>query len=311
MKDLNSSDFPAMPGVTLIEPAIIKARASDDTSLTCRFWKGKSGYPVVVYLHGIEGHSLWFQNTASVLNGKGMTVYAPDRRGSGVNARDRGNLTSYKTYLNDLEVFLRKVAFDHVGHSIILVGGCWGAKAAGIICQKDYKPVGSDALNLPIAGLALVSPAIFTKIDYGMATKFQIAYNSFLGGDHASHKRWPIPIEPEMLTSNPTYQGFIKRDSYRLTELSSSFLLEHLRISKLAEKAASSLELPVLMLLSGADPIVDLEKVQQWYARIPAPTKELRIFPDAGHLLDFDSGWFKEYTHVLSEWILAQCPVVT
>jgi alpha-beta hydrolase superfamily lysophospholipase len=87
--------------------------------------------------------------------------------------------------------------------------------------------------------------------------------------------------------------------------------VEHLRLSKLAEKAGSSLELPVLMLLAGADSIVDLEKMQQWYARIPSATKELRIFPDASHLLDFDSSWFKEYTHVLSEWILSLCPVVT
>jgi acylglycerol lipase len=311
VKDLSSSDFPAMPGITLVAPTIEKVRASDEVQLLCRTWKGKTGYPVVVYLHGIEGHSLWFENTASVLNGKGMTVYAPDRRGSGINPRDRGNLTSYKTYLSDLEVFLRKVAFDHIGHSIILIGGCWGAKAATIICQKDYKPVGVDVLNLPIAGLALASPAIFTRVDYGMTTKFQIAYNSLLGGDHGSHKRWPIPIEPEMLTNNPTYQGFIKRDSHRLTELSSSFLVEHLRLSKLAEKAGSSLELPVLMLLAGADSIVDLEKMQQWYARIPSATKELRIFPDASHLLDFDSSWFKEYTHVLSEWILSLCPVVT
>lgn len=300
-----------MPGVNLVSPVLEKVRASDDVQLLCRVWKGQHGHPVVVYLHGIEGHSLWFQNTASVLNSKGMTVYAPDRRGSGINPRDRGNLTSYKTYLSDLEVFLRKVSFDHVGHSIILIGGCWGAKAAAVLCQKDYKPLTSDSLNLPIAGLALASPAIFTRVDYGMSTKFQIAYNSLLGGDHGAHKRWPIPIEVDMLTNNPTYQGFIKRDSHRLTELSSGFLLEHLRLSKLAEKAAGSLELPVLALLAGADQILDLEKVQQWYARIPSPTKELRIFPDASHLLDFDSSWFKEYTHILSEWIRAQCPVVT
>ena len=125
-----------MAGVNYIQPQIERLDVSDGLSLVCRQWKGKSGMPVVLYLHGIEGHSGWFENTASLLNGRGITIIAPDRRGSGMNPRDRGNLASYKDYLNDLEVILRKIAFDYVGHPIIVLGHCWGAKAASLLVQK-------------------------------------------------------------------------------------------------------------------------------------------------------------------------------
>lgn len=317
MRDLGTGSFshvPAMPsmaGVNHIPPLMERLDVGDGLSLAARVWKGKSGMPVILYLHGIEGHSGWFENTASVLNARGMTIYAPDRRGAGLNPRDRGNLASYKDYLNDIEVILRKITFDFVGHPIILLGHCWGAKAASLIVQRDYKPVGAEALNLPIAGCVLVAPAIYTKVDYGMGTKFQIAYNALLGGDSGGHRKWPLPLEVEMFTDNPTYQGYLKRDSMRLTEVTASFLIENLKISKLAEKAASQIDMPVLVLQGGSDRIVDVEKVQTWYSKIPSETKDLRIFPDSQHCLDFDANWFKEYTHVLSEWILARCPVVT
>jgi len=303
-----------MAGVNYIAPVLDRMDAADGVSIKRRVWKGKSGMPVILYLHGIEGHSGWFENTASFLNSKGMTIYAPDRRGAGMNARDRGNMSSYKEYLNDIEVALRKITFDHVGHPIILLGHCWGAKAAAVIVQRDYKPVGAEALNLPIAGCVLTSPAIYTKVDLGTSTKFQIAYNTLFGGDAASHRKWPLPLEVEMFTDNPTYQGYLKRDPLRLTEVTASFLVESLKLSKLAEKAAPQIDVPVLVLQGGSDRIVDVEKMQTWYSKIPSTkgqTSDLRIFPDSQHCLDFDANWFKEYTHILSEWILARCPVVT
>ncbi|HMX46107.1 MAG TPA: alpha/beta hydrolase, partial [Candidatus Obscuribacter sp.] len=78
----------------------------------------------------------------------------------------------------------------------------------------------------------------------------------------------------------------------------------------LAEKA-TGIEMPLLILQAGSDVIVDVEKVQGWFSKIKSGTKDMRIFPDAHHTLDFDVNWFKEYTHVLAEWILARTPVVT
>lgn len=311
LKDLASTPLPAIGGVTQITPELTSLRTADGVQLAARVWKGKPGYPIVLYIHGIEGHSQWFENTASVLNAKGISVFAPDRRGSGLNPRDRGNLSSYKVFLGDLEMILRKIAFDFLGHPIVVLGNCWGARAASVLVDKDYKPVGAEELKLPVAGLVLTSPAVYTKVDYGASTKLQIAYTSFLGGDSSSHRKWPIPIEVDMFTDNPTFQGYLKRDPLRLTEATAQFFVESFKLGRMAEKCVSGLELPVLILQGASDRIVDVEKLQGWYAKIPSKTKDMRIFPEAHHTLDFDSNWFKEYTHVLSEWILSRLPVVS
>ncbi len=310
MKDLASIPLPILDkSGPLVEPKIENLRASDGLQLACRFWRGKVGAPVVLYLHGIEGHSQWFENTASFLNNKGITIYAPDRRGSGLNKRDRGHLTDYKVLLADIEGILRKIQVDHAGHAVVLIGACWGAKAAATIAASDYKPQ-EGGFTSSLSGLALICPALYTKVDFDLKAKLTIGYNRLMG-DRRAMKKWPIPVVPTMFTDNVVYLDYIERDPLRLTEATASFFFETMRLSKLAESAAPNTQLPLLILQSGADQIVDVKKIEEWYSKTKSTDKTMRIFPDAYHNLDFDATWFRDYSHLLSEWILARTPVVT
>lgn len=298
------------------EPEIEQQRSADGLQLACRVWKGKVGAPVILYLHGIEGHGQWFENTASVLNSKGMTVYAPDRRGSGLNARDRGHVSSYKMLIGDVNATLRRICQAHMGHPIIIWGNCWGAKLAAIISQDiDDKQAakGSDEIGtleqFPIAAIVLSSPAIFTKLDYDFKTKIEIATNHLMGGRRAMRK-WSLPITPSMFTDNPAYLEYIEKDPLRLTEVTSTFLVESHKLSGLASKAAPRISKPIMILQPSNDQIVDIPKMEKWYAKIKSAEKSMRLFPDAGHSLDFDATWFKEYSHLVSEWLLARNPAV-
>ncbi len=286
------------------------------------------GAPVILYLHGIEGHGQWFENTADALHQRGMTVYAPDRRGAGLNSRDRGHLSSYKLFVDDVNSLLKRICNQHVGHPIILWGNCWGAKAACLFAQDqeikvkttpptvdenngmDAPPPSGEIDAHPIAALVLSSPAIFPKVDYDLKTKMDIAANHVMGGRRAL-KKWPLPITTTMFTDNPIYLDYIEKDPLRLTELSSTFFVENFKLSLLAEKTAPNITKPLIIVQSGSDQIVDVAKLEKWYARVKAPDKTMRIFPDAYHCLDFDANWFREYTHLVSEWLLARTPVVS
>lgn len=289
-------------------------RASDGVQLLCRIWRGKVGAPVVVYLHGIEGHGGWFENTAAVLNQKGITLYAPDRRGAGLNSRDRGHLSSYKQFIDDVNGILRRVCNAHIGHPIILWGNCWGAKTAALYAQDGLKAsLGTEMGQVepfPIAALLLSNPAIFPKVDYDVKTKMEIAANHMMGGRRALRK-WPIPITTTMFTDNPVYLDYLEKDPLRITELTATFFVESHKLSGVAEKVAGNISKPVLIIQSGADQIVDTVKLEKWYSRLKSADKTMRIFPDAYHCLDFDANWFKEYTHLVSEWLLSRLPAVS
>lgn len=262
---------------------------------------------MVLYLHGIEGHGQWFENTARVLHQKGITVYAPDRRGAGLNPRDRGHLADYKTFLADVDGLLRRISTQHAGHAIVLMANCWSAKAAAMIAREDYKPV-EGGQQVALSGLVLTSPAIATKVDLDLNSKFRIAYTKILGN---TRRTWNIPIKPSMFTNNQKYLDFIERDPLRLREATGDFFIESLKLTNLAQASAPHIKVPLLILQSGADEIVDIEKVEKWYAKVKSVQKSMRVFPDAAHSIDFDQTWFKEYTHLLTEWLLSRTPAVS
>ncbi len=307
-KDLVSIPLPDLkpfPG-SIIEPQMEWMKGCDGSQLACRVWPGQPGLPVVVYLHGIEGHSQWFENTGSALNRRGITVYAPDRRGSGLNSRDRGHMVSYKVLLADIEIILRTVAAQHIGQAIVLIGNCWGGKPASVLASENYKT--TDGGQLPVlSGLVLICPAIHTKVDFDWQTKLEIGYCSFKGGRYPL-KLLSIPLEPYMFTNNPAYLEFIKKDPLRLLEATTKFYFEQFLLTQRAKRTAANLKLPILLVQSGNDEIVNLTALDQWYANVKSKNKSIRMFPDAAHSIDFDPHWFGEYSQLLSDWILERSP---
>lgn len=267
--------------------------ADDGTGLFCRSWQGEPSSAVLVYLHGIEGHSQWFEQTASYLNRLGFSIYAPDRRGSGRNADMRGDITSYRQFINDLKQLLACVKKQHSDVPLILVGSCWGAKLAVAALQDP------EIRRMSFAGLVLITPAIKTLVDVDFLTKIKIGWSWLTG----SKRRFLLPIAVDMFTDNPIYRDFIERDPLRLTEVTASFLVESLKVGRLAFNAGAELQLPVLVLAAGSDRIVDVSGLEDWFERIPSLDKEMYVFSWSEHCLDFDDR-AQEYARCLSKWLL-------
>ena len=307
-QDINViSSFPPMPagaGNSKRTPVVEWLIASDRSRLGCRVWQGDNSLPVVLYLHGVEGHSQWFENTASVLNERGITVYAPDRRGSGANGQLRGHLSDYHLLLSDLESHVRHIRRQNPSCRIVLMANCWSAKFAALFVQDNYKSTDQSSI-VQLDGLILTSPAIYTRIDIPLRTKCQIAFNWLRGGD-SKLKLWPLPIATRMLTNNPQYLEFLEKDPLRLKEATTSFLVQTYFLTLAARKAAPNINLPVLILQAGMDEIVDVQKLEGWYEKISAKDKALHVFPEVSHSLDFDNNWFVEYTRMLINWIVSR-----
>ncbi|MBI4534328.1 MAG: alpha/beta fold hydrolase [Candidatus Melainabacteria bacterium] len=265
--------------------------ASDGQRLYLRYWYGKPSQPIVIYLHGIEGHSEWFQWTASWLNQQGMSILVPDRRGAGKNFQDRGHLSSYQQLLSDIELTLLSAKGRQPQSPLFLLGNCWGAKAAIITALRASQAV---------SGLILTSPALKVKVDVSFIDKLQIIM-SWLAG---SRKGFAIPLVPEMFTDNAHYLDYIKQDSLRLTQATASFFVESMKLTWLANRAARLLAVPVLLVQSGADQIVDKQAVLNWFDRITFPDKTMHVFPEFEHSLDFHA-YPQDYLSLLVQWINA------
>lgn len=284
-------------------------KASDDSRVACRVWRAHAERCVVLYLHGIEGHSQWFEPTARVLSERGITVYAPDRRGSGLNADDRGHLSSLKVFVNDVESILRHISLTHPSAPLVLFANCWSAKAAAVIARRNHSYF-DQAEPVKLSGIVMTCPAIVTKADFDFMTKLKIAFHSF-AGEKYRRRTWPVPLTTEMLTDNPTYLEFLHDDPLRLKLATASFFRETFILGLMAHKFAKQIELPLLLLQAENDQIVDVEKLKRWFERVGSSDKVWRLYSGATHSLDFDAKWFDDYTRVLTDWLIRRSEAVT
>ncbi|HEY9789502.1 MAG TPA: alpha/beta fold hydrolase [Candidatus Obscuribacterales bacterium] len=263
---------------------------SDGIAHPVRFWAAQAGAPIAVYLHGIEGHSQWFEDTAVALNKQDIAVYAPDRRGAGLSSQPAGDIGSYTRLVDDIGEIVQEIIRRHPGSPIFLIGNCWGGKVALTLAGSDQ--------GKQIKGLILTSPAVATQVDVTFGTKLKIALSYLLGG----RSYFDIPLTPEHFTDNPPYLEYVASDPLRLKRATARFFVQSLILTAACKRASLRLKVPVLVLQSGRDAIVHLKRLEGWFSTIGSADKTLKIFTSAAHSLDFEANP-TEYQMLLASWI--------
>jgi alpha-beta hydrolase superfamily lysophospholipase len=257
----------------------IRARltAPDGLPLHYRTWvpAGRPTSASLIYVHGIASHGAWFSETAVHLAGRGIAVYAPDRRGSGLSGGPRGHIESYEQALDDLDLFVDLAAERHAGAPVFLAGSSWAARLA---------IAGAARAQEKLAGLLLLGPGLYPRIDLSIQQKLAVLL---------LHRVRPgydlrIPLVPDDYTRNPVYLDYIRRDPYRLITASSRFYWETHQLRRVCDRLAAGLTLPILLQIGEGDQIMDARATCNWLQRLSAPDRTTVVYRDAGHTLDFE-----------------------
>ena len=95
--------------------------------------------------------------------------------------------------------------------------------------------------------------------------------------------RVPIPLTPELYTTNPPYLDFIRTDPLRLLEATAQFFWETARLDRRRRRASARLSLPLLVLQGQDDAMIDVPKTRGWFERLGIEDKTYRAYPGAGH----------------------------
>ena len=261
----------------------------DGAEIYYREWQGAPAKAVLVYLHGIESHTGWFVDTADLLNKKGYTVYALERRGSGVHRENRGFVKNYHILVDDLRRVLEYIKKENPGKKIYLLGLCWGGKLAVTFAALKYSL---------IDGLILISPAIKTKVDLPLWKKVDVLFSNFL----RPKKLFNVPIEDSMFTKNPKYLDFIKNDKMKLTRVTARFFFETSKMDMRFNKIAGRIHVPLLLLLAGNDRVVDNTGVRKWFEREGSEDKTLKVYQGSCHSLEFEEE-AKDLVEDICRWV--------
>jgi acylglycerol lipase len=251
--------------------------ANDGLPLHYRSWipVGRRTEASLLFVHGIASHGAWFSETAVHLADRGVAVYAPDRRGSGLSGGPRGHVASYELALDDLGLFRNLAAQEHPGTPLFLAGSSWAAKLAIVSAARSQEG---------LAGLLLLSPGLFPRVDLTIQQKLAVLLYHRVRPEHDLR----IPLVPDDYTRNPAYLEYIRRDAYRLLTASSRFFWETGRLDRARDHLAADLTLPILLQIGEADQIMDTAATCTWLQRLGAPDRTSIVYRGAGHTLDFE-----------------------
>lgn len=267
--------------------------ASDCAALGYVRYEKPGAKTALVYLHGIESHSGWFAQAATLLRDRGYDVYCLDRRGSGINRENRGfvsgHVDSHKTLIADLKAFLPPLRNRY--ESVFLLGVSWGGKLAlgyGLTHPED------------IRGLVLITPGIRALVDVSLFIKLKI----LLFSQTQPLESIAIPIKTEMFTTAPKNLAFIVKDPLRLKYATARFFFESHRFDGYIDSLIASLQLPVQLFLAGGDTLIDNEGVRGVLEQGGHDKLEIVTYEDQTHSIQLDAAdrmvqdmvkWLRQY----------------
>lgn len=248
----------------------------------------------IVFIHGIQSHGGWYETSCKKFAQAGYRVLFLDRRGSGLNEVSRGDSPSFRTLLDDLKEFLQYQRKEIAGATPLILGAIsWGGKIAfGLEIRMASL----------VDGFILLAPGFCPKVHPTRKERFFIA----LGSLFSPRRLFNIPLnDPELFTSNPAAQKFLKEDPLALRKATARFLLDSVRLDFYLRIFRTKISKPILLLIAGQDKIIDNEKTIAFVKRFASGSLTVREYPEAHHTFEFEPEPQKHIEEI-EEWLQAQ-----
>ena len=235
-----------------------------------------AGTPVgsVVLLHGIISHSGWYATSAEYLAARGFDVYALDRRGSGLNALARGDVDTWRTWVDDVVSVCEQ---QHRQGPVVLLGISWGGKLA---------PVVARARPDLFAGLGLICPGVYARQQPGVAKRGALAASGKLG---IHERRVDIPLrDPALFTNSAKWQEHIRNDPLTLRQITLRFAREDHRLTCRSRTSGSFIYTPTLLMLAGRDRMIKNQRTLRYLSTFASEDRSVLHYKTAAHTLEFE-----------------------
>lgn len=272
---------------------------SDDYGINYRLWGPENGSDVLVVLHGGMSHSLWQRPLAEAVRAQSeMSVFAPDRRGCGLNG-ERGDLASAVRTIEDVVEHVRMLATRY--ERVHLAGWCQGAQYAAVAAER-LQDEGA------LATLLLITPGLFwnarfrsvidmtERVVQALLTHFELAparEEAFV----------PIPLQATDFTLSAAGLDFIDADKLKTTEVTLKSVIVMDEVQERSWESILRVHLPIFMATATGDRIVDNAKVRAYLAPLFQSPKNHSMELATGHAVQFEKA--EELSRALLEFIAA------
>jgi acylglycerol lipase len=215
----------------------------------------------VIVVHGFGEHSGRYQNLVQYFSGKQTNFYLFDNRGHGQSSGQRGHVNNFNDYLDDLNVFIKKVREQEPDSELFILGhSMGGCIAAHYLIKRNHDFTGA-ILSAPGFQIAAQIPTV--KKVLGNALSHLIptfSLSTDLNTNDLSHDN----TEVEAYKNDPLVHG----------QASSRWFTQFVDAGQFAIANAHYVQCPVLIIQGDEDKIIAPSGAEEFYQNLTIEDKE-------------------------------------
>jgi alpha-beta hydrolase superfamily lysophospholipase len=236
-------------------------------------WSPPEGAPVrsggVYLLHGTGEHAARYERLAQRLAQNGWAVGAHDHPGHGRSGGPRGRIPIAGSLATRAAIEFARFE-NEIGTRPYLFGHSLGGVVACELVMLH---------RLPVAGLLLSAPAIVPHLSPRDALKLKLFSRL------APRTVIELPYDPSRLTHDPEQQQAALADPLIHGFKSAEFIGWLMQAATNVLEAADQLDVETLLMIAGADVIIDTDRTREFAQRAPQSLLSVNTYDDCHHEL--------------------------
>jgi alpha-beta hydrolase superfamily lysophospholipase len=264
-------------------PRDVMMTSLDGAALRGWHWTRPAPRGMLVIAHGFGEHGGCYRHVADALGpALELEVLAVDQRGHGRNAGRRGVLRRYDDLVADVRAALDWAAQARPELPLYLLGHSNGgllALALALDLEREREQQPEGIRRVVPAGVILSNPALAILAPVPRA---KLALGRFLL--HCAP--WVTLsgyLDSALMTRDPAQQREHQTDPLRHSRISPPFFFGMTAAARCVIGAADRFTLPILMVLGGADPVIDCATSERFFARLHSGDKTVQVYPEMLH----------------------------
>lgn len=233
----------------------------------------------VVILHGIGGHSGYYDEFARNLAALDIEVISYDRRGHGYSGGRRGYVRDLSTDPDDLHWLLTTLERQPT-RPICLLGDSWGA-----LLLLEY----SRRYSLGVDAIILSSPPVAVDVRLSWIATSIRALATLVGTAMRGRPALSAPFPLEEASADERFLRWLKTDPITNLTMHPNAATVTACLMFRAAHSAAAITLPTLILLGSRDRIINRNVARQLPRVMTQSDVLLEEFTDAHHTLYLDA----------------------
>ena len=265
------SELKPEPGL----PPGLYVSSFDRTKIWVHTWECGSE-DILLCIHGLAGHGLYYDRIAAEFNQLKVSVYAIDLRGHGRSQGKRGDIPHFGYHIKDIHRVVSEITRRFPNKKVHVLGESMGSTIAILYAAANKEKVRSLILLSPV-----LKPILHHEWGQFLQFIFAMIFMPFA-------RVILLAGRENLATRDPEFFRILREDPLYITHASVRYMLA-LRYSMWrAFNKADLIRIPTLILHGTRDLITDHRASYDFFYRLSSQDKRIDVFSRVYHSMLFD-----------------------